>query len=82
MSPPYIRLIMLDDLTENVLKKGMTEKGILSVLGKPDETPHFKNYHMVYWLAPEQGFISIDSSWLVIKLDENGVLEHYEIVND
>ncbi len=37
---------------------------------------------MVYWLGPERGLIRIDSEWLVLRLDEGGVVREFRIVRD
>ena len=65
-----IRLRMIDDLLQNHQLEGRTKAEIHALLGKPPETPYFKDYEYVYWLGPERGYMSIDSEWLGLKFDE------------
>ena len=51
------------------------------MLGEPPDTGYFKQYDLVYWLGDERGFFSIDSEWLVIRIDDGRVIEA-EIVTD
>ena len=37
---------------------------------------------MVYWLGDERGYMSIDSEWLVVRLDGEGKVAEYRIVRD
>lgn len=52
------------------------------MLGKPPATDYFSDWDLVYWLGPERGFLSIDSEWLVVKLDQNEVVTDFKIVRD
>lgn len=36
----------------------------------------------MYWLGPERGFFSIDSEWLVIRLNSHGKVVDYHIERD
>ncbi len=60
----------------------MTREQVSAIIGEPDKTGYFKNWDMVYWLGPERGFISIDSEWLVFRLDELKRVTNYAIVRD
>ena len=52
------------------------------MLGEPPHTGYFKDWDLVYWLGRERGFISIDSEWLVVRLDPKGWVREYRIVRD
>ncbi len=79
---PYIRLGMVDDLMNNYLTKGMTKEKIIEILGMPDKKSSFDESDFVYWLGPEHGLISIDSKWLVLKMDNAFLLKEYSIITD
>ena len=64
---------MVDSLLDRRVLNGKTRAEIVELLGEPDEARAFTGYDMVWWLGPERGFISIDSEWLWIDLDENEV---------
>jgi hypothetical protein len=52
------------------------------MLGEPPPTSYFRQWDMVYWLGMERGFVSIDSEWLVIRLDQDGRVAESRIVTD
>lgn len=70
-----IRIRMVDDLLNKNELIGMSKSGVNDLLGIPPKTGYFSNYDYVYWLGPERGFMSIDSEWLVIKFENNKVVE-------
>lgn len=70
-----VRICMVDDLLKKHNLAGMTKENLITLLGVPPQTGYFGNYDFVYWLGPERGFISIDSEWLVIKFENNKVIE-------
>ena len=55
---------------------------VVALIGEPDNTSYFREYDMVYRLGMERGFISIDSEWLVLRLDANQVVTKFRIVRD
>jgi hypothetical protein len=75
------RIRMVDDFLAKHDLKGMSRWEVEALLGERDTTGYFKDYDMVYCLGPERGFISIDSEWLVIKLDQDKVT-YYRIATD
>ena len=77
-----IRIRMVDDLLTRHQLQGMTRGKIVELLGDPEDTPYFKDWDLVYWLGPERGFFSIDSEWLVIRLDTQGRVSEYRLVTD
>ena len=79
---PYIRLNMIDDVVKNHISKGLDKEEVIKILGKPTDTPYFREYDLVYWLGEEKSFISIDSSWLVIELNNKNKISGYKLVTD
>jgi hypothetical protein len=78
-----IRIRMVDDLIRSRRLDRISRTDVEKLLGKPTATNYFKDqYDMVYWLGPERGFMGIDSEWLAISLDRNGVVRSYNIVHD
>jgi hypothetical protein len=51
-------------------------------LGEPPPTDYFKDWSMVYILGSERGFMSIDSEWLVLRLDGAGRVSEVALVRD
>lgn len=77
-----IRLRMVDSLLRKYDLSGNTKAEILALLGEADNTGYFRNYDLVYRLGAERGFISIDSEWLLFRLDTNNTVKEYRIVSD
>ena len=77
-----IRIRMVDDLLTRQQLQGMTRQQIVDLLGDPEDTPYFRDWDLVYWLGPERGLFSIDSEWLVIRLDPQGRVAEYRLVTD
>lgn len=77
-----VRIRMVDDLLNNHNFRGMTREQVIAIVGEPDKTESFRNFDMVYWLGPERGFMSIDSEWLVFRLDDQNRVSEYRIVRD
>jgi hypothetical protein len=81
-SDEAIRGCIVDDLLRRINLHGRTRGEIVALLGEPKKTAYFKEYDLVYWLGPERGAISIDSEWLVMKLDKNGRVMEPRLVTD
>jgi hypothetical protein len=77
-----VRIWMVNDLLRRHRFRGMTREQVTAIIGEPDETGYFKDWDLVYWLGPERGFISIDSEWLVFRLDSQKKVVDYRIVRD
>ena len=77
-----VRLAMADRIVARKTLKGKTRTQVTDMLGKPPTTDYFSDWDLVYWLGPERGFLGIDSEWLVVKLDRNGIVDDYKIVRD
>jgi hypothetical protein len=61
---------------------GHSREDIVTLLGEPPPTEYFKEWDMVYLLGAERSFISIDSEWLVLRLDDRRVVREARIVGD
>jgi len=77
-----IRLRMVDDLLARHDLGGRSRADIVELLGEPDETEYFRDYEMVWWLGPERSYMSVDSEWLVVDLNESGVVVEARIRTD
>lgn len=77
-----IRIRMVDSLLRKFEFTGKSRTEVVYILGEPDKTGYFRDYDMVYRLGMERGFISIDSEWLVIRLDADGLVKEYGIARD
>ncbi|MCA9431056.1 MAG: hypothetical protein KC940_11165 [Candidatus Omnitrophica bacterium] len=77
-----LRIRMVDDLLWEYDLEGMTSEEVTELLGPTDKTDYFSSWDFVYWLGPERGFFSIDSEWLVLKLDAEGKVREYKIETD
>jgi hypothetical protein len=78
----YRRHRMADGLLQRRLLIGMSRAEIVSMLGEPTVTSHFREYDLVYVLGNERGWLSIDSEWLLMKLDGNGRVSLAELGRD
>lgn len=77
-----IRLEMAKQLVLFDTLNSKTRGEVLAMLGRPSETGYFKDWDLVYWLAPERGIIGIDSEWLVIRFDAHDQVGDARIVRD
>jgi hypothetical protein len=75
------RVHMVDDLLSRHRLEGMPRARVEDLLGKPPESPYFRDYDYVYWLGPERGAFAIDSEWLVIRC-KGDVVVSAEVVTD
>ena len=73
---------MVDDLIRSHRLNHMSRREVEQLLGSPTATNYFKEYDLIYWLGPERGFMGIDSEWLAISFDGQGVVQSYAIVRD
>jgi hypothetical protein len=77
-----LRILMVDDLLRCHSFRGMTREQVTAIIGEPDKTAYFHDWSMVYWLGPERSYFSIDSEWLVFRLDSQNRVTDYGIVRD
>lgn len=80
--PLSIRGCMVDDLLATSDFHGRPRADIVRFLGDPPKTGYFREYDLVYWLGPERGFMSIDSEWLVFRVDTTQRVVEYRLVTD
>ena len=76
-----VRLKMVDDLKANYIHIGLSESGVLKLIGPPTDTEYFSGHDLVYYLGQERNAIGIDSEWLLIDL-EDGVVSDVSIATD
>ncbi|MBD2096142.1 hypothetical protein H6F90_13445 [Trichocoleus sp. FACHB-591] len=81
-SPAAVRGCMVDDLLKRHTLVGKSRSEVIALLGQPDTTDYFQDCDLVYWLGPEQGLMSIDSEWLIIRLDAQGRVSNHQLVTD
>jgi hypothetical protein len=77
-----VRIRMVDDLMRRHNLRGMARDQVTAILGDPDKTEYFREWDLVYWLGPERRFISVDSEWLVFRIDGQKKVTDYRIVRD
>ena len=80
--PRHRRHRIADRYVETGELAGRTREDVENILGPPPETAYFSDWDMVYQLGSERGLISIDSEWLVFKIDEANTVIDYRIVRD
>jgi hypothetical protein len=73
---------MAEDLLRRGLLLGLSRDSVEGLLGPVNSTEHFRDWDFVYWLGPERSWISIDSEWLIIRLDANGRVAKAELTTD
>lgn len=74
---------MLADVVDRLPGKNQTE--IVNMLGAPIDTEYFRDTgrNLIYVTGPERdSFVSIDSEWLLIWVDEEGLYKRHAIVTD
>lgn len=83
-SGPYLRAEMADDLIRNQVLDHKTREEVIQLLGEPfhEDANYFDSEDLVYWLGPERSWVSIDTEWLVINLDETGKVIEYKVLTD
>jgi hypothetical protein len=81
-SPSAIRGCMVNHLLKRYALVGMARDSVIRLLGAGDRTNYFKEYDLVYWLGPERGWMSIDSEWLVLRINNQGWVAEARIVTD
>ena len=76
------RVEMIEHLQWSGKLEGLSKTEVIALLGPETNTNYFSEHDMVYTLGPERGWFSIDSEWLVIDFDRNGVVASYQVVTD
>lgn len=77
---PYIDNI--EAAAENGQFVGMTPQQISAWLGTEPSDYIRSGWDVAYRLGDERGFISIDSEWLVLRLDYTGRVAEAQVVSD
>ncbi len=80
--PWHRRQRMADGMLVTRSLMGLTRTEVIATLGAPPPTDYFRDWSMVYNLGAERGFVSIDSEWLVIRLDASDRVSEARIVTD
>ena len=73
---------MLPSLLENHKLVGMKKAEVLELLGPPSDLRYRRSADFCYWIGPEDGFIKVDSCWLLIWVDDQGVVDRIAVVED
>jgi hypothetical protein len=81
-SDAAVRGCMVDDLLARRELLGRSRAEVVALLGEPRRTDYFREYDLVYWLGPERGLMSVDSEWLVLRLDRSGRVIVRRLVTD
>lgn len=79
---PHLRVAMVEALMNDHLSKGMSRAAVEDIIGAPTDTPYFADHDMVYWLGDEKSGFGIDSLWLVLDLDANGLVNDIQLLTD
>lgn len=75
-----IRADMVGDLVERHPLRGMTRQQVVALLGPPTPTDKWPDAGMVYLLGPDGA--DIDHEWLLLDLDNRGVVARHEVTHD
>ena len=73
---------MADWLLQRRSLMGLSRAQVVSLLGEPTVTSHFRDFDLVYVLGNERGWMSIDSEWLLMRLDQTGHVSTAELARD
>ena len=73
---------MADMLGQQGRLIGMSRAEVVSMLGMPTVTSHFRGHDLVYVLGNERGWLSIDSEWLLMRVDAMGRVTTAELARD
>src|SRR6476660_2891753 len=86
-----IRKYMLPSLLRTHTLVGRSTDEILALLGPSMERAEYLYYaerlerlpadSLVYWIAPQEGFMAFDSNWLVVSRDSHGQINNYRIMH-
>jgi hypothetical protein len=76
------RVQMIEHLQWSEKLDGLKKAEVIALLGRETDTTYFSDHDLVYALGPERGWLSLDSEWLVIDFDRDGVVASYQVVAD
>jgi hypothetical protein len=80
--PLAVRGCMVDNLLSKHRLSGQSRASVVALLGEPRPTNYFRDYDLVYWLGPERSLISVDSEWLVMRLDPSNRVTEVRLTTD
>jgi len=61
---------------------GLEEADLVSLFGKPNESEYFRDWDAKFVLGPEEGYISIDDAWLVVRYGKLETVVEAAVVTD
>jgi hypothetical protein len=76
------RLEMADRFIADGSLIGKTRNEIVSLLGEPPDYGYYRDWSLVYRLGKERAFLSIDSEWLVFRIESDDRVVDYRILHD
>ena len=80
--PWYRRHRIADWLIISGRLQSLTKAEVIQLLGEPPDHGYFGNYDLVYNLGSERGWFGIDSEWLAIRFNSEGLVSEALIVRD
>ncbi len=84
LSNPNNRTEIIASLIKSKLLDHKSKADIIKLLGQPMDSCTYassKRQDLTYYLGPERSAISVDSEWLVIRLD-NDTVKNYDLHRD
>ena len=73
---------MADRLEETGDLLRLSEEDVIKLLGEPSDTDMWPDWDLVYWLGAQRGLFPIDSEWLVLSLDRDGLVSEAAVIAD
>jgi len=77
-----LRIRMVDDLLAKNDFHGAAKAEIVALLGEPDHDVIFTDRDLPYRLGPERDYFSLDTEWLVFRLNLHDDVIDYAIMRD
>jgi hypothetical protein len=68
------RAMMVDDLLDRYPLVGRRREEVIALLGPPTPTDKWEDWQMIYVLGPDSWFMGIDHEWLLLRLDDRGIV--------
>lgn len=72
---------MVSDLLDRHPLVGRTREEVVALLGSPTRTDKWDEWQLVYVLGPTSGF-PVDHEWLLLRLNNRGVVTGYQVTSD
>ena len=80
--PYHRRHRIADGLLLSGLLVGRSRADVVELLGEPPPTSYFRDWQLVYNLGAERSWLSIDSEWLVLRVDRSNIVREARLVRD